>query len=125
MFWDNLMLLYSRVQREMESVVGKYSTVLTNKMFKAVVSLRKVMGNNLWEILYIIPIDFVTAVPLRQCYSVLRKHCNIRALAHLSDVHCCCTIVLGYILRAPFLICWTPDSSNTAHVNSLGLPCVL
>jgi len=33
----------------MESVVGKYFTVLTKKMFKAVVSLWKVMGNNLLE----------------------------------------------------------------------------
>jgi len=67
----------------MDSVVGKYSTILANKMFKAVVSLKKVMGNNLWEILDIIPIDFVTAVPLRQCYSVLRKHCNMRGLDQL------------------------------------------
>jgi len=109
----------------MESVVGKYSTILASKMFKAVVSPRKVMGNNLWEILDIIPIDFETSVLLRQCYSVLRKHCNIRGLAHLSDVYCCCTIMLGFILHAPSLLCWTPDIGNTAHVNSLGLPCVL
>lgn len=34
-------------ETEVESVVGKYSTLLASKMFKAVVSLRKVMGNNL------------------------------------------------------------------------------
>jgi hypothetical protein len=126
MFWDNLLVLYSRIQRQMESVVGKYSTVLANKMFKAVVSLTIFR-----DIPDIILIDFVacsatvTAVPLRQCYGALRKHCNIRGLAYLSDMYCCCMIMLGVILRVPSLLCWTPDVGNMAHVNSLGLPHVL
>jgi hypothetical protein len=103
MFGDSLSVLYSTVQRQMESAVGKYSTIFANKMFKAVVSLRKVFGNNLWEILDIILIDLVTAVSLRQCYSALRKHSNIRGLAYLPDVYCCCTIILGFITACTIL----------------------
>ena len=39
--------VFSGPETEVESVVGKYCTLLANKMFKAVVSLREVTGNNL------------------------------------------------------------------------------
>jgi hypothetical protein len=119
-------------ETEIESVVGKYSTLLTKKMFKADVSLRKVMATIFWDILDIVT-DFVacsatvTAVPIRQCYSALRKHCNVRGLVYLSYVYCCCTIMPGVILRAPSLLCWTSGIGNvfpiyhTVHINSLGL----
>jgi len=35
-------------ETDMESVVGKYSTLFASRMFKAVVSLRKMIGNNLF-----------------------------------------------------------------------------
>jgi hypothetical protein len=77
MFWDSLLVLYARVQRQRLNLwYGCVPpTLLTNKMFKAFVSLKKVMAIIFQDTLYLIlgyimaGSATVTAVPLRQCYS--------------------------------------------------------